>query len=78
MADDLAGEQILDAREIQPAFRGRHVRDVGDPGLVRSCGSKGLRQYVFRDRQRMRRIRGRREPADLLTTQSQFLPQSLL
>ena len=28
MADDLAGEQILDADEIQPAFCGRHVMSV--------------------------------------------------
>jgi len=56
---------------------GRTVRDIGHPGLVRSCGGKGLRQYVFLDRQRMRRIRGRREPADLGTAQAQFLPQPL-
>lgn len=39
MADHLTGEQIRDAGEIQPTFRSRHVRDVGDPRLKTSTFS---------------------------------------
>ena len=73
--DDFAGEHILDASEIQPAFRSWHIRDVGDPGLIRSCGSKCLGQDMLRHRQRVRRIRGGRKPADLCATLSHFLTE---
>jgi len=54
MADHLTGVQILDAGEIQPTFRGWHVREVGDPGLVWSPDGKRLVQHVLRYRQRVR------------------------
>jgi hypothetical protein len=33
-ADDAAGEQVEDDRQIQPAFRGPYVRDVDAPLLI--------------------------------------------
>src|SRR3954453_130347 len=36
-ADDLAREGVLDRGQIEPAFPGRHVGDVGDPEAVRLC-----------------------------------------
>ncbi len=77
MPDHLTGVQILDAGEIQPAFRGRHVGDVGDPGLVRSCRDKRLGQEILRHRQGMIRLRGRREPPNLCAAQPQLLAQPL-
>ena len=43
--DYLTGEQILDAGEIQPAFRGRHVRDVGDPDMLRRLAASTIGIY---------------------------------
>ena len=77
MADHLAGEQILDAGEIEPAFRGRHVRDVGDPGLVRSGRDKRLGQDIRCHRQGMMRFSGRPEPPHLLAAKSQLLTEPL-
>lgn len=34
-ADYLAGIEILDGSEVQPALIGRHIADYGDPDLVR-------------------------------------------
>lgn len=40
--DDLAGEQVDDDRQIQPAFVCAEISDVADPFLVSGCGSKVL------------------------------------
>jgi hypothetical protein len=77
MADHLAGEQILDAGEIQPTVRGRHLRDVGDPGLVRSCGNKRLGQDILRHWQGMIGLGSRHEPPNWLTAKPQLLAQPL-
>ena len=35
-ADDGAGEHVDDESHVRKAHPGRHVRDVGDPKLIRS------------------------------------------
>ena len=54
MPDHLTGEQILDVGKLEPAFPGRHVRDVGDPSLVRACRNKRVGHASLRHRQRVR------------------------
>ncbi len=75
MTDHLAGEQIFDAGKIQPAFRCRHVRNIGHPGLVRSCRDKRLGQDILRHRQGMIGLGGRRESPNLCAAKSQLLAQ---
>jgi hypothetical protein len=77
MTDHFTGIEILHASQIQPPFHGWHIGHIGDPGLVRSSGGKGLSQHVRGHRQRVRRIRGGREPAHRCTAQAQLLPQPL-
>ena len=55
-ADDLAGAQIDHCRQIQPAFKRRHIRDVRSPGLVRHFLLEALLQEIGCDRMRMSRV----------------------
>ena len=48
MTDHLTRVEILHSGQIQPPFSGRHVDDVGDPGLVRAPGVERVRQKVVR------------------------------
>ena len=77
MPDHLTRIQIFNPSQIQPPFCGRHVGDVGDPGLVRARRGERLCQEVVRHRQTMRRIRGGREPANLFAAEAQLLAQPL-
>ena len=61
-ADDPACEQIDDNGEIQPAFAGPHVGDVGTPLLVGPCCREVLIKQVRRDRPSVMAIRGPLEP----------------
>lgn len=47
-ADDPAGENSLDASQIQPALVGWDVGDVGQPLVVGALGAEIARQYVRR------------------------------
>ena len=48
-ADDLAGRQILDGRQIQPALVGCNVGDVRQPDGIRPVGFEGTLQKVRGD-----------------------------
>src|SRR6202011_1277546 len=61
-ADDPACEQIDDNGEIQPAFAGPHVGDVGAPLLVGPCCREVLIKQVRRDRPSVVAVRGPLEP----------------
>lgn len=45
-ADNAAGKQVEDNREIQPAFPGPDVRDVDAPFLIGSLGLEHLAEQV--------------------------------
>lgn len=62
--DDLAGRQVEDGREIQPALPGGDVGDVREPDPVRRRCREALRQQVRGDRQVVAAVGGARpEPA---------------
>src|SRR6202165_2827095 len=61
-ADDPACEQVDDNGEIQPAFAGPHVGDVGAPLLVGPCCREVLIKQVRRDRPSVMAVRGPLEP----------------
>ena len=75
VADHLTGEDVLDARQVEPSFVGGDIRDIADPGFVWSRRREGLLQQVRRHREAMARIRRRLELALLLATQAKFPPQ---
>jgi len=77
MPDHLTGEQILNAGEIQSAFCGRHVRDVGHPGLVWSCRNTRVGHDMLRHRQDMIRRGGRGELPNWCAAQPQLRAQPL-
>lgn len=47
----LAGEQVEDDGEVQPAFVGRDIADVGQPDFIRPGGEKGLIEEIVGDGQ---------------------------
>src|SRR4051794_29798036 len=49
-ADDLARGQVLDRGEVEPAFPGRDVAEVGQPDRVRPLGGEVPVEQVRRDR----------------------------
>jgi hypothetical protein len=57
-ADHLPGEQIEDHGQVEPAFAGRDISDVGQPDLIRPVGDKVLIQQVFCNRQGMLAVGG--------------------
>ena len=61
-ADDPACEQVDDNGEIQPAFAGPHVGDVGTPLLVGPCCREVLIKQVRRDRPSVVAVGGPPEP----------------
>lgn len=65
VTDDLAGAQILQGSQVQPAFLGVDVGDIAAPHLVRCCSGEALLQQVGCHRQRVIRI-GRDLEAALL------------
>jgi hypothetical protein len=60
--DDLAAEQIHDRGQVEPAFVGLDVSDIGEPDTVRRCGSKVAFEPVRCDRQIVTTV-GRAHPA---------------
>lgn len=66
MTDHLAGEEILDAGERQPAFCSRYIRNIGRPGFVGAYGDTCVRQDILRHWQGMGGLGGRRKPLHLL------------
>jgi Protein of unknown function (DUF2699). len=52
-ADDLPGEQVHDRRQVQPAFVGADVGDVGDPGTIGGYGVELPCQMVVCDHGRL-------------------------
>ena len=52
-ADHLAGEQVEDHGQVEPAFAGRDVGDIGQPDLIGPVGDKILVQQVCRHREGM-------------------------
>src|ERR1700680_1861565 len=69
-ADDPACEQVDDDGEIQPAFTGPHVGDVGAPLLVGPYCREVLIQQVRRDRPGVMAVRGSLEPPLLPSPQA--------
>ncbi len=57
-ADDLARGHVLDRGQIQEAFAGRDVRDVGQPDLVRPFRDEVPRQQVGGHREIVAAVRG--------------------
>ena len=49
-ADDAAGEEVQDHSQIEPAFSGVDVGEVGNPFLIRCRGFELAIEYVARDR----------------------------
>src|SRR5512144_182660 len=72
IADNLAGELILDARQIEPAFAGGNVGYICMPDFIRRGGFKTLPQQVFRHQPVMIWLRGCLELAFLLTAYPQL------
>ncbi len=48
-ADDAAAVEVQQSGQIEPAFAGVNVGDVGDPGLIGPGGGRGLGQQIGRD-----------------------------
>src|SRR5437870_13748711 len=65
-ADAAAGTGVENAGEIEPAFSGFDVSDVGDPNLVGTIRGRHLRQPVFGDGQLVAAIGGLLAEAPLL------------
>ena len=61
-ADDPAGEQVDDNGEVQPAFAGPHVGDVGTPLPVGPRCREVLIEQVQRDRSGMMAVGSPLEP----------------
>src|SRR4051794_4363928 len=57
-ADDLAGRQVEDGRQVQPSLTGRDVGNVGQPDAVRCRCDELLLQQVGCDRQRVAAVSG--------------------
>lgn len=53
IANQLAGKNILDARQVEPSFAGGHIRDVSYLRFVRAVRRKGLIQQILHHRQVM-------------------------
>jgi len=62
-ADDPAGEQVDDDGEVQPAFAGPDIGDVGAPLLVRPPRREVLIEQVRGDRPGVAAVRGALEPS---------------
>jgi len=77
VADDFAGAQVLDCRQIKPAFIGGNVGDVGNPGGVRCSDVEVLLQEVRSYRQIVPRIGCRPEHPFLPTSQTELASQPL-
>lgn len=75
--NDLARAQNLDCRQIKPAFIGGNVRNVGNPGGVRSGYGEVLCQKIRRYWQIVVRISGRFELPFLSAFQTKLSPQPL-
>src|SRR3954452_10234775 len=69
-ANDPACEQVDDDGEIQPAFAGPHVGDVGTPLLVGPCCREVLIKQVRRDRPGVMAVCGPLEPPLLPSPQA--------
>jgi hypothetical protein len=54
----LAGEQVEDDGELQPALGSRNVADVGEPNSIRLASDKGLTAEIVGDRQAMVAVSG--------------------
>jgi hypothetical protein len=61
-ADDLAGEEVENCGQIQPALAGGDAGEVGEPDLVRHLGGEVASQPVGRDRIAMPAVGGSRAP----------------
>jgi hypothetical protein len=69
-ADDPTSEQVDDNREVQPAFAGPHVGDVGTPLLIGAGCREVLIKQVRRDRPSVMAVRGPLEPPLLPSLQA--------
>jgi hypothetical protein len=47
-ADNEQGETVRDDGQVEPAFPRTHVRNVSDPGVVRSVNGKSSLQRIWR------------------------------
>jgi hypothetical protein len=56
-ADDAARAQVEDHRQVEPAFPGRNVRDVGHPHRIAGGRRELARQHVGRDGEGMPGVR---------------------
>jgi hypothetical protein len=67
-ADDRAGVGVLDRGEVQPAFPGAQVGDVGEPQHIRTGGAKATLDEIVSDpdagRDRCSPTLARHEPGD--------------
>jgi len=57
-ADDLAVSQVYHGGQVEPAFQGREIGDIGDPGPVDFSRLKGALKQIGRNGQNMIRVRG--------------------
>src|SRR5277367_4384158 len=71
-ADDPAGEQVNDDGEVQPAFAGPNVGDVGAPFLVRPGCHEVLIEQVRSDRPGVMAVRCPPEPPFLPSPEAVF------
>jgi hypothetical protein len=62
-ADDLAGGQVLDGGQVEPALVGRQVGEVGEPDRVRPLGREAPPEEVRRDREVVPAVGGAGRPA---------------
>src|SRR5262245_6473851 len=56
-ADYPSREQVQQGGQVQPALAGPDVRDVADPDSIGAVHREVPGQEIFRDRQRVRRVR---------------------
>jgi len=79
-ANHLAGEQVEDHGQIEPALAGRNVGDIGQPDLIRPVGDKILLEQVCRHREGMlavgcaQAIAARRPRPDTMLAHNPFDP----
>jgi hypothetical protein len=74
-ADDAAGEQVEQHREIQPPLARRDARDVAGPGSVRRVDLKAPVQHVGGHREGVSRVRRASETALASTSQTTLTHQ---